>query len=61
MDVTSMQKAGLVPTVTDVQRWPVLPTPRPKMATQFRAMSDSELTVHQFDCIARIDSGRPSA
>lgn len=53
--LTSMRKAGLAPTVTDVQRWQTLPTPRSKLASHFQAMSDSELAVSQFDCVASID------
>ena len=49
----SMRRAGLAPETTDVQRFAALPTPRPRLAPHFRAMTDDELLVKQFDCIAR--------
>jgi hypothetical protein len=51
-----VREAGLEPEVTDVQRWPRLPIPRRKLAPHFAAMSDQELTVTQFDFIARAAS-----
>jgi SAM-dependent methyltransferase len=59
--LASMRNAGLAPAVTDVRRWSALPTSRPKLAAQFQAMSDSELAVHQFDCVARVDPDGPPA
>ena len=51
--VAAVRAAGLVPDVTEVQRWSELPTPRARMVPRFRVMSDEELLVKQFDFIAR--------
>lgn len=48
-----VRDAGLVPEVTEVQRWAALPTPQQRLAPRFRAMSAEDLLVHQFDFIAR--------
>jgi len=53
-------EADLAPEITDVQRWEVLPTPRLSMNPRFRAMSDDELLVQQFDFIARPRSVGPA-
>ncbi len=52
--LASMRDAGLTPEVTAVERWPGLPTPRARLAPRFRAMPDEELTIRQFDCVARV-------
>jgi SAM-dependent methyltransferase len=51
--LASMDRAGLVAEVTDAQRWRALPTPKDRMALHFRRMSNDELAIKQFDCIAR--------
>jgi SAM-dependent methyltransferase len=51
--LASMRAAGLAPEVTAVDRWSSLPTPRRWLAPHFREMSDEELMVKQFDCVAR--------
>jgi SAM-dependent methyltransferase len=50
----SMRRAGLMPETTAVERWRALPTPRSHMSAQFRGMPDDELSVKQFDCVARV-------
>lgn len=50
----SMRRAGLTPEVTAAERWTSLPTPRARMAPHFRSMTDDELAVKQFDCVARV-------
>lgn len=52
--VAAMTRAGLLPETTDIQRWDALPTARTKLAPPFRSMSDNELRVQQFDCVARV-------
>jgi SAM-dependent methyltransferase len=55
--LASMRAAGLEPEVTRVRRWDRLPTPRAKLAPHFQGMNDEELTVREFDCVARVASG----
>lgn len=50
----AMRRAGLVPTTTEVKRWERLPTPRARLDPQFQDMSDEDLRVQQFDCVARV-------
>lgn len=57
--LASMRRAGLEPETTEIERWPSLPTAHQRLAARFRAMSDEELRVKQFDCVARVAPHRP--
>lgn len=46
-------RAGFVCEVTDVQRWPALPTPRARLMARLRELPEDELRVAQFDVLAR--------
>lgn len=46
-------QAGFQASVSDVKRWPNLPTPRCKLAPEFRSLSDEELSISQFDVVLR--------
>jgi SAM-dependent methyltransferase len=46
-------KAGFLASVSGVKRWPNLPTPRCKLAPEFRSLSDEELAISQFDVVLR--------
>ena len=48
-------EAGLAAEVTAVRRWPSLPTPRRKMAEEFRGRPDEDLRVSGFDVLVRRD------
>lgn len=52
--LASMTRAGFDVETTAIERWTTLPTPRAKLATHFRNMSDEDLLVKQFDCVGRI-------
>lgn len=45
--------AGFSTEVIHVDRWSHLPTPRPKLAPEFRGISDDELLISSFDVILR--------
>lgn len=45
--------AGLSAEVTAVERWPELPTPRRRMAREFRARPDEDLRVSSFHVLTR--------
>ncbi len=45
--------AGWEPEVVGLRRWEALPTARPKLADQFRRLSDQDLLVSGFDVITR--------
>jgi len=47
------RESGLDPRPTDVVRWARLPTPRHKLAPEFRVLGENELLVQQFDVVAR--------
>jgi SAM-dependent methyltransferase len=45
--------AGFDVQVGNVRRWPALPTPRPRLAREFRSVSDEELCVSGFEVLLR--------
>lgn len=49
----SMRLAGFDVTVTRVSKWDRLPTPKSKMAPEFRSMPDDDLLVKGFDVVLR--------
>ena len=51
--VERFQSAGFVTEVSGVRRWPAVPLSRRALADPFRGLPDDELTVSQFDVIAR--------
>ena len=46
-------QAGFQASVFGVKSWPNLPTPRSKLAPEFRSLSDEELSILQFDVVLR--------
>lgn len=46
-------QAGFLASVSGVKQWPNLPTPRCKLAPEFRSLSDEDLTISQFDVVLR--------
>jgi SAM-dependent methyltransferase len=50
-------RAGFDVEVLSVDRWERLPTPRQKLAREFRALSDDDLAVSGFDVILRPNNG----
>ena len=55
--VERFEAAGFTTHVEGVKRWTVLPLPRTALDTAFRGMPDEELTVSQFDIVARPKTG----
>jgi SAM-dependent methyltransferase len=51
--VERFEAAGFETQVDGVRRWPAVPLPRRVLASPFRALPDHELTVSQFDVVAR--------
>ena len=49
--VAMFEQAGFAVTVTAVERWDRLPTPKHKMSDGFRSLPDDELCVYAFDVI----------
>lgn len=47
------ERTGWQNEVTDVRKWDSLPTPQTKMAPRFEGMSETDLSVIQFDIVAR--------
>jgi len=48
-----MQKAGFVTQVVGVDRWKTLPTPRSRLAAEFRSVPDDDLLVSGFDVVLK--------
>lgn len=46
-------QAGFLASVSGVKRWPNLPTPRRKLAPEFRSLSDEQLAISRFDVVLR--------
>ncbi|HXG54537.1 MAG TPA: class I SAM-dependent methyltransferase [Vicinamibacterales bacterium] len=51
--VARFHAAGFSTRIDDVRRWPAIPLPRRALAPPFRSLPDDELTVSQFDIVAR--------
>jgi SAM-dependent methyltransferase len=54
-----MESAGFIADVVNVDRWKTLPTPRNKLAPEFRSLPDDDLLVRGFDVVLR--PTRPAA
>jgi hypothetical protein len=50
-------EAGFETTIVAETRWPALPTPRKKLAPEFRGVSDDDLLVHALEVLLRTKSG----
>lgn len=51
--LTMFQQAGFEVEIIQTDRWDCLPTPKDKMASRFRCLSEEELSVYGFDVILK--------